>query len=737
MTQGRWFCPVCHREGVDPKARFCPEDGARLVPIEERGAPWIGQVLDGKYRVVRFIDAGGMAEVYEAERVGSGKRVALKLLHEALAANDDAVRRFLEEARLIALIAHPNVVAIEDFGTLPGMVQYMVMELLEGETLWAVLARDGMRPLNALNIAIQACEGLAAAHARNVIHCDIKPGNIFLQRSPDGRDPVVKILDLGIGRLFASGAGGLGATSSMAGTPAYMSPEQARGRPLGPASDIYSMGVVLYEMLLGRPPFEGSSPIAVLTKHVEFAPTWPAGPAAVRGVPAEAAQVVLRALSKTPKGRQESMLDLQRDLAAVATRLRHSTRADTVEIPTVTRRVSHRPGDGDTEDPKLTGRSRPQVRGSEPVPLESATGADAEVVVLAPDVYWVGRRHGAMLECNVYLRVFRRGSTEVNVLIDPGPPKDLDVVTEKVSAVLGSMRRIDYVFLNHQDPDVASNAAAIQHASPRAKVLCSEDTWRLVRFYGLDPKRFVAVEDFPGGSTTLATGHTLVFAPTPFCHFRGAVMLYDPESRVLFSGDLYGGAHAAGMVADESSWPGVVQFHQIYMPARLALQKAAAAVHRLSPAPAIVAPQHGAIVVGEAAESIAYEVADLDVGLDLLDSTEDAEVFIAAANDLLREYADTEGAERAEGLLEDDSADSSFTSLFVIGASGLIVGFKVEPRAALDALATRALSTLPVARRSDLQRSIRLIWRQRGLRGAPSSYPPRSPRRRDTTEGNS
>jgi serine/threonine-protein kinase len=721
-------------------------DGARVRPISERGAEWIGKVVDDKYKVVRFIDSGGTAEVYEAERTTTGKRVALKLLHAALASKPELMESFLQEAQLVSLIAHPNIVAIQDFGTLStpaGPVHYMVMELLDGTTLATEIARDRMSPLLAIQYAMQTCEGLAAAHTRDVVHCDIKPANIFLQRLPDSNERIVKILDLGLGRLFArSAAVGLDESGIVAGTPEYMSPEQATGRPLGPASDIYAMGVTIYELLLGEVPFSDASHMKVLNMHVRATPPWPEERAEARGLPPGARDVVWKALAKDPAHRQGSMLELQGELASLARheKSRASTRNVTapgtsvvpgsmrrvVTAPTQPRGVARKTRGGgareegfEAKEADSSGRWSlpPQQRLSsgelaKVVPLARATGTDDEVVELAPDVYWVGRRHGGQLECNSFLRVFKRGGTEVSLLIDPGPPQDLAVVTQKVSAVIGSLRKLDFIFLNHQDPDVGANAAPIQQRSPRARVVCSEDTFRLAHFFGLDPGRFLAVESFPDGHCKLATGHEILFVPTPFCHFRGAVMVYDPASRVLFSGDLFGGARARDLVSSEKTWPGVEMFHQIYMPSRRALELAVARVRRLDPAPTLIAPQHGAFIAGDDVPRMLEQVGRLEVGLDLMEAPSGVERFLSAANDLVRELAELAGRGRANDILASFAADTSFSRVVVLDGDHQVTGFRVTPRLALDTLASDALAALPAEQRGDLQRSIREIWKQ-------------------------
>jgi flavorubredoxin len=253
-------------------------------------------------------------------------------------------------------------------------------------------------------------------------------------------------------------------------------------------------------------------------------------------------------------------------------------------------------------------------------------------VEVAPGVHWVGKRDpDSIFHANPYLRVFSAPhGTAVQwftLLIDPGSPSDCAVVARKVAEVLGSAVRLSAFFLNHQDPDVASSTAFFSNRfAPRAHVLCSEDTWRLVVHFGLTPDRFRATERHLRKGLSLPTGHLLRFVPTPYCHFRGATMAYDPETRVLFSGDLLGGLSPRGNVslwADESGWPGMRAFHQIYMPSRVAIQRAVAAIRALDPAPLIIAPQHGALLTGDWIEHYLRRLEALPVGVELLDDVDD------------------------------------------------------------------------------------------------------------------
>jgi glyoxylase-like metal-dependent hydrolase (beta-lactamase superfamily II) len=297
------------------------------------------------------------------------------------------------------------------------------------------------------------------------------------------------------------------------------------------------------------------------------------------------------------------------------------------------------------------------------------------------------------------------------VLVDPGPPDDLDVVTRKVEAVIGSLDRVDYIFLNHHDPDVAANAPAIQQKSRTTQVICSEDTFRHARHFhgekgGLDPKRFMAVESFPGGMCTLPTGHTLQFVPTPFCHNRGAVMLFDPNSRVLFSGDLFGGARAPVLVASEIGWPGIEMFHQIYMPSQRALGLAAGRVQRLSPSPQLIAPQHGALIVGNDVARFVDRVGRLEVGLDLPENPANLERYLAAANAIAAAYEEIAGVEGSRELKAGFAGDGSCSRLFTLDGRRAIASFKVAPRLALEAFAVDAVASVPEHQRADFRRAI-------------------------------
>jgi eukaryotic-like serine/threonine-protein kinase len=219
-----------------------------------------GTVIDGKYRVVRWLAEGGMGRVFVADHVFLQKQVAIKVLHAEMSAEPDAVERFTVEARAASLIEHENVVRVSDFGRSADGQLYLVMELLSGHTLADELKQGALTPARARFIACAILRGLEAAHARGVVHRDLKPENVFITPRP-GQDDAVKLLDFGIARMRQPGNDveqRLTKDGVIMGTPLYMAPEQLRSeRDVDARADLYAVGVLLYEMLAGRPPYDG------------------------------------------------------------------------------------------------------------------------------------------------------------------------------------------------------------------------------------------------------------------------------------------------------------------------------------------------------------------------------------------------------------------------------------------------------------------------------------------------
>ncbi|MEM1418527.1 MAG: serine/threonine-protein kinase [Myxococcota bacterium] len=276
--------------------------------------PLVGVDLD-KYKVLRRIGEGGMGLVYEAVHTVIKKRVAIKVLRQDFSSRPEVVERFKQEAISASRIGHANIVDISDFGTTPDGSSYFVMEFLAGEDLANLISREGTLDMRrAVHILKQCCRALGAAHAKGIVHRDMKPENIFLTEGDDGRD-FVKIVDFGIAKMSEVDGDGtpgrkLTKTGMIFGTPEYMSPEQAKGAELDHRVDIYAMGVILYECMTGVVPFVGESFMGILTQHMfeEPPPLKEANPA-VRISP-ELEVVCTKALSKDPDKRFQTMDDL-------------------------------------------------------------------------------------------------------------------------------------------------------------------------------------------------------------------------------------------------------------------------------------------------------------------------------------------------------------------------------------------------------------------------------------------
>jgi serine/threonine-protein kinase len=271
--------------------------------------PQIGTLFAGRYEIQSILGKGGMGIVYKARDRELDDLVAIKTLRsEVLSADPTLLDRFKQEIRLARRITHPNVLRTHDLGEFNGL-RYLSMEFVKGLTLKHLLESGEILPTPVgLRIAKQVCAGLAAAHEVGVIHRDVKPQNILIE--PTGG---LKIMDFGIARLTEDR--GMTATGTVIGTPDYMSPEQARGLPLDFRSDIYSTGVVLYEVFTGSLPFEGDSPLAVVLKHVNDLPPLPQSKNP--RIEPKIAVIIMKCMEKEPAARFQSVSDLYESLAKV------------------------------------------------------------------------------------------------------------------------------------------------------------------------------------------------------------------------------------------------------------------------------------------------------------------------------------------------------------------------------------------------------------------------------------
>lgn len=300
-----------------------------------------GSVVAGRYEILDRISEGGMATVFRARRVADGEIVALKILREQFASDLEFITRFEREAKAVSELVHPHMVRVYDSGA-EGAVHFIAMEYVQGENLKEFIRRHGrVDPARALEVAAQVCDALEYAHAHGIVHRDIKPQNILL--TSDGR---VKVTDFGIARAMSSAT--ITHTGTVLGSVQYLSPEQARGAAVGPSTDIYSLGVVLYEMVTGMLPFEGDSPIATALAHINQAP--PAPRTLVPSLPVRVEGITLFALAKAPSRRYRSPGEMRGDLrgetelwSRVAPHTFMEQTSPTLVLPAATERRRPRP----------------------------------------------------------------------------------------------------------------------------------------------------------------------------------------------------------------------------------------------------------------------------------------------------------------------------------------------------------------------------------------------------------
>ncbi len=280
-----------------------------------RGVDQSGRVLGGKYRLRRVLGEGGWGAVYEAVQEDLGRRVAIKVLHTDLALSSEGIARFEREAKAAGALGHANIVQVTDFQANPGEPPFIVMDYLDGETLGALLAREGrLAPERAAFVASQVLAALEVAHAAGIVHRDIKPDNVFLLEVSGVHD-IVKLLDFGVAKLHGEGAQLTGG-GALVGSPAYMAPEQIRGAAIDLRADLWSVAVCIYRALTGLMPFEADSLHALMMKITESAPT---PLAALRpDVPPGLVAVVERGMQKDPSGRFSSAREMARALEPYA-----------------------------------------------------------------------------------------------------------------------------------------------------------------------------------------------------------------------------------------------------------------------------------------------------------------------------------------------------------------------------------------------------------------------------------
>ena len=329
-------------------------------------------VLNGRYELLERIGSGGMSVVYKARDRALGRIVAIKMMHESFTSDSGFLKRFQQEAHAAANLAHPNIVTVHDIGQ-DEYKHFIVMEYVEGQTLKEIIRSyegDPMPVNRALDLIIQVCNGIGYAHRANLVHCDVKPQNIIVTV-----DERVKVADFGIARAI-SGATQQQQVSQVWGTPQYFSPEQAAGEAPTPASDVYAIGIILFEMLTGRLPFAAESHTAMALKHLHTPP--PLVTEFNPGIPSQLAQIVNKLLAKEPAGRYRTAGQLGRILTTYRQRSQEETgpiysplSATTQQAPAIPvaeqkTEIFHRP---DPEEDEAVTRPpmRPLPKAPEPV----------------------------------------------------------------------------------------------------------------------------------------------------------------------------------------------------------------------------------------------------------------------------------------------------------------------------------------------------------------------------------
>jgi serine/threonine-protein kinase len=335
--------------------------------------------LNNRYKLIERIGAGGMSLVYKAQDLSLGRIVAIKMLHDSLTGDEAFLRRFRHEAHAVANLTHPNIVTVHDIGQ-DGNKHYIVLEFVDGLTLKDLIREqnDNGRPLpvdRALNLIIQTCAGIGYAHRAGLVHCDVKPHNILVTR-----DDRVKVADFGIARAISQASIH---ESRTWGTPQYFSPEQAAGESATPASDVYSIGVVMFELLSGRLPFEAETHTGVAIKHIrqeaplitDFNPL----------VPPQLARVISKIMSKEPAGRYRTAGQLGR----ILTSYQQSSMAQTGPTTPVTIPISEQKTEVYTQAER-TAAPRPQSAATEARPPQQKTTLRPESANIGIDTWAVG-----------------------------------------------------------------------------------------------------------------------------------------------------------------------------------------------------------------------------------------------------------------------------------------------------------------------------------------------------------
>jgi serine/threonine protein kinase len=306
-------CPNCSTQ-VSDGTKFCPNCGSVVPSVPSNDVdPFLGRVIARNFRIESLLGTGGMGRVYKARQISLDKLVVLKVLHPHFQNDTQLVQRFQREARAASRLNHPNSISIIDFGQAEDGTLYMAMELLHGQDLFNLLQKEFPLPEERVGrIMIQVCSALTEAHEQNIIHRDLKPENIMVEDRRDQKDHV-KVLDFGIAKIQDPTEGdgrALTQQGMVCGTPEYMSPEQARGDALDARTDVYALGVLMYQVLTGDLPFKGDSALAIVTKHITDQPVPPRTARPDLRLSEGVERIILKCMEKRPERRYQSAAEL-------------------------------------------------------------------------------------------------------------------------------------------------------------------------------------------------------------------------------------------------------------------------------------------------------------------------------------------------------------------------------------------------------------------------------------------
>lgn len=309
-------------EVLGPAPKTGNDKPAAAPKEKDNNGGLIGKTLSGRYEILSHIGEGGMGIVYKARHLSLGRLVAVKVMIEDLARDNAALQRFQREARVLSAVEHPNLILVHDFGETENKQPFLVMELLEGKTLEEIIEKHGKLPLAlAIEVFVEICEGMQAAHDQGLIHRDLKPANVMLVKKNEKR--MCKILDMGLAKFVDKKAAKLTQTGQIFGSPLYMSPEQCLSKTMDHRSDVYSLGCLMYEALCGHVPFTGENFVSTSLKHVSDTP--PSMRDTCPELPEELEQLVLDCLKKTPEERPASMTEVRDRIVKVRSVTKLST----------------------------------------------------------------------------------------------------------------------------------------------------------------------------------------------------------------------------------------------------------------------------------------------------------------------------------------------------------------------------------------------------------------------------